>query len=75
MSADMPDDVRLRLGQVVEEHLPGDGENLAHAAGYGRNYSSWSPIVHGALAGVLALEETGRLRRKALPSAEPAPRP
>ena len=75
MSADMSDDVRLRLGQVVEEHLPGDGENLAHAAGNGRNYSSWSPIVHGALAGVLTLDDTGRLRWGTLPVPVSAPLP
>ena len=75
MSADMPDDVRLRLGQAVEEHLPGDCENLAHAAGYGRNYSSWSPLVHGALAGVLTLDDTGRLRRGTLPATVSAPLP
>lgn len=70
MSAEMPEDVRGRLGQAVEPHLPNDGEILAHAAGYGRNYSSWSPLVHGALAGVLDLDEAGRVRRVA---ASPAP--
>lgn len=72
----MPDDVRVRLGQAVEAHLPGDGQTLADAAGYGRNYSSWSPIVHGALAGVLALDGDGRVRRvSASPAAESSPRP
>ena len=75
MSFDMPEDVRGRLGQAVEPHLPGDGEVLANAAGYGRNYSSWSPLVHGALAGVLVLDEAGRVRRVTSPSSESSPQP
>ena len=70
----MPDDVRGRLGQAVEAHLPADGVTLAEAAGYGRNYSSWSPIVHGALAGILALATDGRLRRADPPRSGPGPR-
>lgn len=69
-----PED-RDRMVPALGEQLPQDGETLAAAAGYGRNYSSWSPIVHGALAGLIDIDDAGRIRR--LPSPEPvaSPRP
>ncbi|GJD87712.1 hypothetical protein BHAOGJBA_1217 [Methylobacterium hispanicum] len=70
----MPDDERGRLGQAVEAHLPADGVTLAEAVGYGRNFSSWSPIVRGALAGILALAPDGRLRRADPPRPGHGPR-
>jgi hypothetical protein len=63
---DLRDEVRGRLAPTLEEHLPGDGEILASAVGYGRNYSSWSPIVHGVLAGMIDLDEAGRVHRTTL---------
>lgn len=75
---DLRDEDRDRLAPTLEEHLPGDGEILASAAGYGRNYSSWSPIVHGVIAGLLDLDDAGRIRRSTTQPTEtdiPQPRP
>jgi len=67
-----PED-RDRMIPALGEQLPQDGETLAAAAGYGRNYSSWSPIVHGALAGLIDIDVAGHIRR--LPSTEPVASP
>lgn len=63
---DLTDEDRDRLAPTLEAHLPAEGDLLASAAGYGRNYSSWSPIVHGVIAGVIDLDEAGRVHRTTL---------